>query len=106
MHPPLDRPHPDCEEVIRELRYCHAQSGWKQYLGACNEIKFAMDRCLKAEKSRLLTEMNQELPERKIRQEEIVKNAFGKTVTFSEYLQKDEEYQAEVSRKGHVQGGR
>ncbi len=24
MHPPLDRPHPDCQEAIDSLRHCHA----------------------------------------------------------------------------------
>ena len=102
MHPPLDRPHPDCEDVIRALRACHA-AGWRKYLGACNDIKVDLDKCLKGEKMRLLTEMNKELPERKIRQEEIVKNAFGKNMTFSEYLQKDKEYLAEVAKKDQQQ---
>jgi hypothetical protein len=39
------------------------------------------------------------LPERKVRQEEIVKNAFGQTLTFSEYLRQDKEYQAELNKK-------
>jgi COX assembly mitochondrial protein 2 len=99
MHPPLDRPHPDCEDAIRALRTCHLEAGWKKYLGACNAFKFAIDRCFKEEKNRLLADMDKELPERKVRQEEIVKNAFGQTLTFSEYLQQDKEYRAELSKK-------
>ena len=103
MHPPLDRPHPDCADIIRALKECHA-TGWKKYLGGCNETKLALDQCFKAEKQRLLTEMNKELPERKIRQEEIIQKAFGKDVTFTEYLKQDKEYLAEVAKKKQ-QGG-
>jgi COX assembly mitochondrial protein 2 len=99
MHPPLDRPHPDCQDVIQELRDCHANSSWKKYLGECNDVKYRLDRCLKAEKQRVLDELNRDLDDRKKRQEEIIKVAFGKDVTFSEYLQQDKEYQHEVKRK-------
>jgi len=94
MHPPLDRPHPDCEDVIAQLKECHATAGIYKYMGLCNDIKTAVDQCLRAEKKRLLDEMSKELPERKARQEAIVQRAFGKPVTFSEYLEKDKEYQA------------
>ena len=97
MHPPLDRPHPDCNQVIEELRTCHAD--WKlKYFGGCNEIKVSLDRCLKEEKKRLLSEMDKDLPERRARQEDIIKTAFGKKETFSEYLQKDKEYQHEMEK--------
>lgn len=68
-------------------------------MGACNEIKFELDKCFKAEKKRLLSEMNKDLPELMNRQEEIVKEAFGKEMTFSEFLQKDKVYRAEVAKK-------
>ena len=93
MHPPLDRPHPDCQDVIESLRACHANHAFKKYLGACNTIKAALDECLRLEKKRLLDEINQDLPQRKLRQEEIIKEAFGKTMTFSEYLNQDADYQ-------------
>lgn len=98
MHPPLDRPHPDCHEVIQELKDCHADT-WKKFTGGCNDIKTRLDICLREEKKRLLDELNKELPQRKLRQEEVIKQAFGKTMTFSEYLEKDKEYQEEVKRK-------
>lgn len=103
MHPPLDRPHPDCQDAIRELRDCHANNSWSKYLGACNAAAFHLDRCLKAEKQRVLDELNRDLDDRKRRQEEIIKVAFGKDVTFSEYLQQDREYQREVKRKEQAQ---
>jgi COX assembly protein 2 len=105
MHPPLDRPHPGCEATIQALRECHATAGWRQYLiGACNDTKFALDRCFRDEKKRLLTEMNRELPERQVRQDEIVKHAFGQEMTFSEYLQRDAAYLAEVAKKQQQPG--
>lgn len=102
MHPPLDRPHPDCNDVIQELKTCHLNT-WKKYTGGCNDIKVRLDGCLRAEKKRLLEEMNQDLPERAIKREEIVKQAFGKQVTFSEYLQQDKDYQRERQRKQQQQ---
>ena len=98
MHPPLDRPHPDCQDEIDALRACHAD-GWKKYLGRCNDIKISLDKCLRKEKKRLLDEMNKDLKERKLRQEDIVKEAFGKQMTFQEYLKNDREYRAEVEKK-------
>jgi len=94
MHPPLDRPHPDCDEPIAALKHCHQTAGWSKYAGACNDFKVQMDQCLRAEKKRLLEELNRDLPGRFQRQEEMVKTAFGKTETFSEYLQQDKEYRA------------
>jgi COX assembly protein 2 len=98
MHPPLDRPHPDCEEQISDLKICHAES-WKKYLGRCNDIKVRLDNCLKAEKKRLLDEMNVNLVEQKLKEQDVIKEAFGKSETFEEYLARDRDYQAELSKK-------
>ena len=98
MHPPLDRPHPDCQDVITALRQCHANT-WSKYTGGCNSIKVALDECLKFEKKRLLDELNKDLPERRLKHEEMVKKAFGKDKTFREYLQTDKEYQDAVEKK-------
>jgi COX assembly mitochondrial protein 2 len=91
MHPPLDRPHPDCEGIVQSLKACHSDS-WKKFTGGCNEIKVEMDHCFKLEKKRLLDEMNKDLAERKNRHEEVIKQAFGKSMTFSEYLKQDKEF--------------
>ena len=91
MHPPLDRPHPDCEDVVQALKACHFDT-WKKFTGGCNTIKYDLDVCFKAEKKRLLDEMNHDLVERKQRHEEVIKQAFGKSMTFTEYLQQDKEY--------------
>ena len=98
MHPPLDRPHPDCQGAIDDLKECHL-SFWNKYSGGCNDIKVRLDQCLKAEKKRLLDEMNQDLPQMKVKQEEIIKNAFGKNITFSEYLAKDKDYKEAMDQK-------
>lgn len=102
MHPPLDRPHPDCQEVIQALQACHADT-WKKYTGGCNEIKVSLDQCLKYEKKRLLDEMNKDLPEQRTQQEEVIKKAFGKQLTFQEYLKQDKEFQAELEKKNKKQ---
>ena len=100
MHPPLDRPHPDCGEIIQQLRECHMTNTVTKYMGACNDIKFSMDVCLKAEKKRLLTESNAELPEYyQVEQARIIKEAFGQKLTFQEYLKQDKEYLAAVKQK-------
>ena len=98
MHPSLDRPHPDCQDVIQQLKDCHTKL-WQKYTGGCNDLKFAVDHCLKKEKKRLLNSLNEEVHERRSKQEEIIKEAFGKTMTFSEYLELDKEYLAEVAKK-------
>ena len=52
MHPPLHRPHPDCQEVVSKLLQCHEDNPFGKFLGACNEHKYALDRCFKAEKEK------------------------------------------------------
>ena len=51
MHPPLDRPHPDCQSEINDLHHCHATTSKLKFWG-CNEIKYTLDRCLREEKVR------------------------------------------------------
>jgi hypothetical protein len=51
MHPPLDRPHPDCQSEINDLHHCHATTSKMKFWG-CNEIKYTLDRCLREEKVR------------------------------------------------------
>ena len=98
MHPPLDRPHPDCGDEIQALKDCHNNS-WKKFTGGCTDIKVIMDKCLKAEKKRLLDEMNQGLEKHKKDEQELIRKAFGKTETFEEYLAKDKKYQEEIRKK-------
>jgi COX assembly mitochondrial protein 2 len=98
MHPPLDRPHPDCQNDIEELRECHLDP-WKKFLGGCNEIKTRLDHCLRAEKKRLLDEMNLGLVDRKAKEQDMIKEAFGRKETFAEYLEKDRDFQNELRKK-------
>ncbi|DAZ97211.1 TPA: hypothetical protein N0F65_003842 [Lagenidium giganteum] len=52
MHPPLERPHPDCQEVIHALYECHEENPWGKFMGACNDQKRNLDMCLKKEKDK------------------------------------------------------
>ena len=98
MHPPLDRPHPDCKDVIKDLKDCH-ESFLRKISGQCNTFKFRLDACLKEEKERFLAELNKDLPKHFAEQEELIKKAFGKQQTFSEYLAQDAEYQRAVKQR-------
>ncbi|XP_014679457.1 PREDICTED: COX assembly mitochondrial protein 2 homolog [Priapulus caudatus] len=52
MHPDLSSHlHTDeCNEMIKQLSQCHVDNKYKKFLGACNDFKRAMDRCLKNER--------------------------------------------------------
>lgn len=73
--------------------------GYGKYFGQCNDIKYALDRCLKAEKKRLLHELNKNVPEQRREQEDLIKTAFGKQQTFAEYLSEDRDYLAAKQQK-------
>lgn len=98
MHPPLDRPHPDCEDVIAALKACHLDT-WKKYTGGCNAIKRALDNCFKLEKERLLADLTKDLPAERKHAEDVVKTAFGKEETFAEFLARDKDYQKALRDK-------
>jgi hypothetical protein len=52
MHPPLTpENHPLCLDVITALKDCHHEQRWGKFLGACNEQKWQLDACFKAEKA-------------------------------------------------------
>mmetsp|Transcript_7587 Transcript_7587/g.9924 ORF Transcript_7587/g.9924 Transcript_7587/m.9924 type:complete len:105 (+) Transcript_7587:100-414(+) len=95
MHPPLDRPHPDCQDVINALKACHAHT-WKKFTGGCNNAKTELDHCFKAEKQRMLEEETKDWPERQKQQQELMKDLMGRQETFAEFLAKDPEYQKEA----------
>ena len=98
MHPPLDRPHPDCEDVIQALKTCHLDT-WKKYTGGCNSIKRALDNCFKLEKERLFKDLTKDLPAERKQAEDVVKEAFGKRETFQEFLARDKDYQKAMQDK-------
>ncbi|CAI5716778.1 unnamed protein product [Hyaloperonospora brassicae] len=56
MHPPLDRPHPDCQAEIKALLVCHEKYPYAKFVGACGELKTALDWCFKREKARVRDE--------------------------------------------------
>lgn len=51
MHPPLtlDK-HPLCRDEVIALTTCHDGGPLKRLFGACNEEKWALDACLRAQK--------------------------------------------------------
>lgn len=98
MHPPLDRPHPDCGDEIEQLKTCHA-SGLTKFFGGCNDLKTRLDKCLKQEKARHLEILQQGVPEENQQEQDMVKKAFGKKETFAEFLAKDRDYQKALKEK-------
>ena len=50
MHPPLKRPHPDCQSAIVYLESCHITNPYLKFLGACNDAKADLDKCFRREK--------------------------------------------------------
>ncbi|CAM9682222.1 unnamed protein product [Chrysoparadoxa australica] len=50
MHPPLHRPHPTCQEVIKALIECHESNPYAKFWGTCNDQKRALDKCFAEEK--------------------------------------------------------
>jgi len=97
MHPPLDRPHPMCQEEINSFKECHATNS-KLKFWACNEIKFAMDKCLKKEKLVLLEKMNADFDEKRKREDDAFQEAMGHTQSFEEFLKNDKVYLEELRR--------
>lgn len=51
MHPPLtlDK-HPLCREKVIALTTCHREKALTKFIGACNDEKWALDACLRAQK--------------------------------------------------------
>ena len=91
MHPPLDRPHPDCQSEINDLQHCHATK-YKLKFWGCNQVKFALDKCLKEEKLRLQDEMNKDYEAKRAAEEDVYQMALGKDVSFEEYLKRDKDW--------------
>eukprot|EP00980_Cylindrotheca_fusiformis_P015294 scaffold4258_cov155-Cylindrotheca_fusiformis.AAC.3 len=97
MHPPLDRPHPDCQEVVDDLRNCHATNS-KLKFWACNDAKSRLDQCFKEEKQRILLEMNKGFEERRLEEDALAAVSTGKNMSFEEYLKTDKEYQQDMEK--------
>ena len=93
MHPPLERPHPKCQDAIHALNLCHAQKNSKIFFWRCNEVKYELDRCFKQEKQEMLANLNaQEGGIDHIREQE--DSLFERGQTFQEYLKNDPEYKS------------
>ncbi|ETV79664.1 hypothetical protein H257_06917 [Aphanomyces astaci] len=49
MHSSLDKPHPECQALVDELRLCHAEHPYTKFVGSCNDIKAALNECFAKE---------------------------------------------------------
>ena len=98
MHPPLDRPHPDCQPEIEALRHCHATES-KLKFWACNELKRRLDECFRVEKQRMLEQLNANLEKDKTYEQAQAALAFGQKQTFHELLQNDKQYQKDLEKE-------
>ena len=91
MHPPLDRPHPDCQDAIEALRKCHSENS-KVFFWRCNKFKYELDNCFKLEKQRMLKELTKDFEQARAKEDDLMKEALGQTMSFQEYLAKDKNY--------------
>lgn len=102
MHPPLDRPHPECVEEIDNLYHCHATTSKLKFWG-CNQVKFALDQCLKKEKQNLLVELNKDAAAKRAAEEDAYQKALGKEMSFEDYLKKDKDYNKAMEERRRVE---
>lgn len=91
MHPPLDRPHPRCQDVIEALRSCHANNS-KVFFWRCNDAKASLDKCFREEKKEMLKEMNKDFAKNRTKEDGLIMEALGQTMSFQEYLDQDKKY--------------
>mmetsp|Transcript_813 Transcript_813/g.982 ORF Transcript_813/g.982 Transcript_813/m.982 type:complete len:117 (-) Transcript_813:165-515(-) len=98
MHPPLDRPHPDCHDAIDQLRDCQGSRSFFN-ITACNGYKAAMDNCFKMEKAKLLKIINIGMHEKRKQEEDAWRDATGHNESFEEYLNRDQEYKNALKEK-------
>ncbi|KAJ1841168.1 Respiratory chain complex assembly or maintenance protein [Coemansia sp. RSA 2703] len=50
MHPQLaDHLNPGCIDLAEKLMNCHAENRWAKFLGKCNALSEALNKCLGAE---------------------------------------------------------
>ena len=87
MHPPLDRPHPECMDIVQALKDCHAQKYSKLFFWRCNDLKVQLDTCFKTEKENTLKILNKDTF--KIRNAE--EKASSHTMSFDDYLNLSED---------------
>eukprot|EP00553_Chaetoceros_curvisetus_P002000 CAMPEP_0204622878 /NCGR_PEP_ID=MMETSP0717-20131115/8598_1 /ASSEMBLY_ACC=CAM_ASM_000666 /TAXON_ID=230516 /ORGANISM="Chaetoceros curvisetus" /LENGTH=102 /DNA_ID=CAMNT_0051637755 /DNA_START=104 /DNA_END=412 /DNA_ORIENTATION=- len=93
-----------CQDQIEALKECHATTS-KVRFWACNELKFAMDRCFKMEKQELLKRINADAEEKRKREDEALREAMGRKETFEEFLMNDKTYLKEMEDAKKVNGG-
>mmetsp|Transcript_18805 Transcript_18805/g.24419 ORF Transcript_18805/g.24419 Transcript_18805/m.24419 type:complete len:96 (-) Transcript_18805:180-467(-) len=85
MHPPLHRPHPDCQAAIAALEHCQKNRHWLNVF-ACNKVKSELDQCFRREKQGMLKRVNEGWAE----QEEETMRAMG-LLSWEEHCRRERE---------------
>lgn len=95
MHPPLDRPHPNCHMIVEALRDCQRTRPTLK-VWACNDLKYQMDQCFRLEKEEMLKELNKDIVSKRAEEEAQAAISTGTNMTFEQYLKKDMKYKKEM----------
>ena len=74
MHPSLQlHLHSDeCQRVIKALLACHQAHPARRYVGACNQLKLALNRCLQDEYVRRRSANQDQAQERRARARQLL----------------------------------
>ena len=98
MHPPLHRPHPDCQNAIEALEKCQQTRHWLNFF-KCNEVKAQLDRCFRKEKEDMLKRENVHWAEK---QEKIMRE-MG-MVSWEEHWRKEKEAKQNQATSANSKG--
>ncbi|KAG0163965.1 hypothetical protein DFQ28_010957 [Apophysomyces sp. BC1034] len=75
MHPQLSEHNQEqCIEAMRALDKCHNANSFNKFLGLCNDVKIALDNCLKEEFVVKRAENKAKAAEKRARMEKIWKD--------------------------------
>lgn len=68
----------ECREIIAQLYNCHAENPYRKFIGACNDFKRALNRCLQKEYEVKQKESFQASIERKKRYQKMMREENSK----------------------------
>ena len=80
------------------LTLCFVSGFYVLKFWACNEVKFAVDRCFKAEKQELLISVNLDFESKRKQEDDAIRDAIGREQSFEEYLKTDKTYLKEMEK--------
>ncbi|KAL6064357.1 COX assembly mitochondrial protein [Balamuthia mandrillaris] len=82
MHPPLKTGHEKCRQQIDALERCHKENPLAKFVGVCNSVRVALDKCLYEE----YLELRQQNFERHREHREQADQMLRKKCTFASWL--------------------